>query len=97
MKCITIERTVDAWHVEALLIRAKKDFSTLPAWVKDAPRKQVSYWCSSIRVHTRDYIEELNKQHVLFRHDNGDVEALLIDQFYRLYKDPTYMRVRIAK
>ncbi|MGK6755737.1 hypothetical protein ACKUV4_018435 [Acinetobacter baumannii] len=44
MKCITIERTVDAWHVEALLIRAKEDFSTLPAWVKDAPRKQVSYW-----------------------------------------------------
>lgn len=43
---------------------------------------------SSIRVHTRDYIEELDKQHVLFRHDNGDVEALLIDQFYRLYKDP---------
>ncbi|MDI2694949.1 hypothetical protein QJ497_01985 [Acinetobacter baumannii] len=45
MKCIAIERTVDAWHVEALLIRVKEDFSTLPAWVKkDAPRKQVSYW-----------------------------------------------------
>ncbi len=39
MKCITIERTVDAWHVEALLIRAKEDFSTLPAWVKRCTKK----------------------------------------------------------
>ena len=39
MKCIAIERTVDAWHVEALLIRAKEDFSTLPAWVKGCTKK----------------------------------------------------------
>ncbi|MGZ2245918.1 hypothetical protein [Acinetobacter baumannii] len=89
MKCIAIERTVDAWHVEALLIRAKEDFSTLPAWVKKMHQEnKFLIGGSSIRVHTRDYIEELDKQHVLFRHDNGDVEALLIDQFYRLYKDP---------
>lgn len=89
MKCITIERTVDAWHVEALLIRSKEDFSTLPAWVKKMHQEnKFLIGGSSIRVHTRDYIGELDKQHVLFRHDNGDVEALLIDQFYRLYKDP---------
>ncbi|WP_114190345.1 hypothetical protein, partial [Acinetobacter baumannii] len=67
----------------------KEDFSTLPAWVKKMHQEnKFLIGGSSIRVHTRDYIEELDKQHVLFRHDNGDVEALLIDQFYRLYKDP---------
>lgn len=88
MKCITIERTVDAYEVAWLLKNAKENFTALPVWVKKMHQEnKLLFGGSSIRVETRGYIEDLDKQHVLFRHDNGDVEGLLIDQFYSLYKD----------
>ncbi len=88
MKCITIERTVDAYEVAWLLKIAKENFANLPVWVKKMHQEnKFLIGGSSVRVHTRDYIEELDKQHVLFRHDNGDVEALLITEFYDRYKD----------
>ncbi|WP_436462981.1 hypothetical protein [Acinetobacter seifertii] len=88
MKCITIERTVDAYEVAWLLKSAKENFAALPAWVKKMHQEnKLLIGGSSINVRTKYYIEDVDKQHVLFRHENGDVEALLITEFYSLYKD----------
>jgi hypothetical protein len=88
MKCITIERTVDAYEVAWLLKSAKENFAALPAWVKKMHQEnKLLIGGSSIKVHTKYYTEDVDKQHVLFRHENGDVEALLITEFYSLYKD----------
>lgn len=88
MKCITIERTVEAYEVKWLLNIAKEDFSALPIWIKKMYQEnKILFGGSAIRVETRGYIEDLDNQHVLFRHQNGDVEGLLIGEFYSIYKD----------
>lgn len=88
MKCITIEHTVDAWHVEALLIRAKQEWSTLPIWFKKMHQEnKVLIGGSKIQVETESFQVEADENDVLFLKPDGFVDVLPKDKFYKVYKD----------
>ena len=88
MKCITIEKQVDAWHVEALLLRAKQDWASLPTWFKKMHQEnKILIGGSKIQVETESFNVEADLNDVVFLKDDGFLDVLPKDKFYKIYRD----------
>jgi len=88
MKCITIEQTVDAWEVEWLLSLAKSDWAKLPAWFKKMHQdNKIMIGGSRISVETKQFNVTADYLDVLFFKEDGYVDVLPKDEFYKIYKD----------
>lgn len=88
MRCRTIEHTVDAFEVEWLLGFAKDNWAALPAWFKKMHQEnKILIGGSQIRVETENYLEDAGMGDVLFKNNEGFLEVLPKEKFYKLYKD----------
>lgn len=88
MKCITIEKQVDAWHVEWLLLKAKQEWSSLPVWFKKMHQEnKIMIGGSKIQVETENYNVEADSNDVVFLKDDGFLDVLPKEKFYKIYRD----------
>lgn len=88
MKCRTIEHTVDAYEVKWLLSLAKDNWAALPTWFKKMHQEnRILIGGSQIRVETESYLEDAGLGDVIFKNQDGFLEILPEEKFYKLYRD----------
>lgn len=88
MRCRTIEHTVDAYEVEWLLGFAKDNWAALPAWFKKMHQEnKILIGGSCISVEIDPYRIDARLGDVLFQKQDGCLEVLPKEKFYKLYQD----------